>query len=1684
MRYLRRLLNGLLLLLPAGLVLVGGIFGVRRWTSFLLSDQNLARILSDQATQAVGRTVRVERVHFQYSPFRLTANRVSLYQVFVAESSHMPSAPLATAEKVSLSYDLATLLFAHNIQTPYVKQIQLTEPFLFVARNRSGRWNFSQLLKPKKKPGRPLTRHIFIGNGTLRYSDNALLSPRTAPVHATFTRINGTIALLPDGSFGVNLSGLGRQGFKGALHSTLLLQPNQVLALRLDGKGLHLPDIAQQLFPSRFGQVMEGQADLHVDLLLAPHPLTAAWNIGKHWMQLEGMLNLHNVAFRPSPLGAPVTDLQADLTLLPTLCQGTLQARFAGSQFALSGHVANLTQPFQNLVADVQGNGQNVHLAQVWSQLRYLPWFQTFSPKVRSLLPNLNATSPSLHFALVGPLNHPVAQLQGPLSHVNYRNITAGPLQLKAFYADNRLTTDLQGAFAHGQIAIRANAITSPKLAVIAQAHMQGLTLQTLGSLLHQPMEGTAKADVAFRVQSGQEPQFNTQVEVNNFRSKGRRIALIYLRAHGTPQRVFIRNLRLEDDMGIALARGLVDVTHQKLNLRLVADEVDIGGLWRELTQAKATKAPLFTEENGNSTSSPAALFDLAQLNGVGYLRAYIGGSFHQPQVTGVLNAFSVQAGRLGFDRISAGFQLTPNSLQIVRGLAEQYPGELTLRGTINGLQSHDPGVALVAVVRHVDVNDLLQKLGALDTLKKSAIRPDSIVGSLESSEIDMGGTLHDLHLLHPVTFSLQNASLNGVTISNAEATLFYTSHQGFQLQNAQIATANGQIVAHGTLTPDHQLNLELTGDSLNIPDLAAMLTGKPYADLTGTLGFFSQIQGPLNNLEATANLNGANLAYRGDALGQITSRWDYQKDRIQLSQLTFHPTDSTTPSKPNSEPDDTITVHDATYDLKSKQISGTVEWNRLQLARFLGLLGASPFAQTDAGQRTLTYLRSFNPPLQGSFSGTAQLTGTADSPVADIRFHLDQIQIGNNTIASVQGSGRLTKEALVMPLPQSNAPALTLNSPEATLFSRQINVAFHGPIQGDLSLYNFDLGRLTEWLPTANTSLAATSSNALIQTLSQLKGKADLFVVASGTMKAPVLDVSADAKNVLLHTSFRDFRIDSIDVSHIHIAEPRAVLDPVTVSIAVMGADNQPQQFETEFFGSVDFSWQPPFLPESATLDFTARVPQQKLDLLRVFAPSLVLDTNGVFSLSAHLTNTVQSPNVNGALEVQANRLRIGYLDTTTHKPHYLRTGLRNIAGSLIFNGSKIQVSNDFHAETALFDSKTGAVLPNTVQPVNLFGALPITQESNTGITLQAGAIVFDESPIPGFHSGTVRGEARVLLRVAGSLTRPELQGDIYLSNTLAIPPSEVGGTGTGGLVIPLVHRFQIALHLDRNVQLSASALSARVSGTILVSGVPRRTANITTIEETNPAGAASNLAVQLNGTLDILEGRLNLPTARFTILPPGRLTLSYPTQDLEQPNMPILGVDVSLRAQTNMTLAAPGTFSAEKRYRVIVSAQGPITGNVFDPITQRSRLRLTFQTDPPDFIGDQQLLEQRFLAALGGPVLSQNTFGLNPTQLFTQQLTSLVAGAVLPAIFDQPAHALGFEELALNYDPFQRLNLVISRHLFGPIYFTYTRTLVNAHIQETLRASFRFSRRFQFTFLQDEQNIKSFLLEGISSF
>ena len=144
---------------------------------------------------------------------------------------------------------------------------------------------------------------------------------------------------------------------------------------------------------------------------------------------------------------------------------------------------------------------------------------------------------------------------------------------------------------------------------------------------------------------------------------------------------------------------------------------------------------------------------------------------------------------------------------------------------------------------------------------------------------------------------------------------------------------------------------------------------------------------------------------------------------------------------------------------------------------------------------------------------------------------------------------------------------------------------------------------------------------------------------------------------------------------------------------------------------------------------------------------------------------------------------------------------------------------------------------------------------------------------------------------------------------------------------------------------------------------------------------------------------------------------------------------------------------------------------------------MKLTFATDPDDLAVSQTDLTQRLAGALIG-VDNINQFGQNPGQAFASTLTNMLTSAVLPGFFDKFAGDLGLEEFLINYDPVQHLTLSLTRHLFGPLYLSYFRTLDGAQEKYDLKLSFRFKDRYQFSIDLDEQHTSRYLLEGVWRF
>ena len=533
----------------------------------------------------------------------------------------------------------------------------------------------------------------------------------------------------------------------------------------------------------------------------------------------------------------------------------------------------------------------------------------------------------------------------------------------------------------------------------------------------------------------------------------------------------------------------------------------------------------------------------------------------------------------------------------------------------------------------------------------------------------------------------------------------------------------------------------------------------------------------------------------------------------------------------------------------------------------------------------------------------------------------------------------------------------------------------------------------------------------------------------------------------------YKTYSIDRVEVLRALITEGKIQADTIRLS----KTDRERNiKYQANAGGSIGFTFAPPFIPDDASLDFRAALLDQDIRALAAPDSRYPNASEGKFSLTAIISGTRSDPDLLGIVLVDAPRLQFGNL----------ATGLRDVKGQINLNRDQIVVADNFQAFSQVYiNGQPSKDKAKTGDPILLSGSLPlgISNAGKTGeIVLQTPRFVFDEASIPNAPNGKINGQARIDLKVVGSVIAPKLTGTITASNSQFALPSEFAGLSGDKIVLPIPPTLDVTVRLGEKVRLSNPQLNALTDGEIRLFG---------TLPD-----------YQLSGRVYLREGQLRFPTGKFTIVPTGEVTIAYPTYQQGLPGQvePTLGLNVNVKAQTS--LSARSISGTQRRYKVTVTAIGPLTGGAVDPVTGRSRLALNFQSDPPDLAVNQEQFFQKVVGVFGGENLE--LFSRNPGQAFAAQLTSIFTSSVIPNLFDRPAQALGFDELSIGYDPVQRLNLTVSRRLFGPFYASYNRSLSGAQEQYRLRLSARFSERYQASFESNERGEQRYLLEAVLRF
>lgn len=1764
MRRLRFWINTLILLVPLGFLALFTNLMVRRLWTYLNSNAQLAGILSAEATRALGREVRVRDVKITGNLWSLAAkNKIELFGVSIAQDPAFPGTHFARAEKITVHYNLQQLLLSSDPKVPLVDSLDLVAPMVTLDRDQRGRWNFDQLLKkPTANASRPFADKLTFSEATLRYADQSFPHPSgvtAMPLNTYFSYLGGTVLIRPDKSAFFDVAGRGEAKLFQTLHATGIYSPSPLsIESRIVANGVNLPNFGRRFIPPGTARIGSGIANIDVAALYAPPVGTPLTKIDPAAIDAHGTVSAIRLALDTPTLGAPLTDVSGSATFTSDSVTGNYTGAYSGVKFAIGGSLLGLLKrvpggsaagspPVKIAIASptvsLHGTLPNADFAVL---LRAAHLRQHFPRIPASTLQELGRITGhgSLDFQIAGALDNPTATLKSSVQTANAWGYGAKNLVVDALLDNRIVNADVRGQVAEGNVVARVRIGFNAQTPFDVEAHGRGVQLAAVRPLADRRIAGKGDIDATIRGQAGRTPYISAQALFGDVKINNQPLRSVYARAATVGRQLVVRQIRIEDEKGFALASGTVDLSTRKLALNVEADELNLGTLRRALMPNAGNPSGAATHAKGSATASTRAgnrtsaagqkialgqrtksaaatppagtiiavstkptMLDISQLEGIGYLRGAIGGTLDKPVAQGKLSAFGVSAGMAGVDKVTAEFTVS-RSLLTLAGQAERYPGAVTFEGTVREPLNPAPRIAFSASAEKLDIADLLHLTGISlpQTLPLSGSPAHDkyiILGTVSTDAVQIAGTPTSLQIQAPFTLSLNQTSINGLPIDSATVRARYIA-KSLQILDAKIALAGGTLTATGTVGTDGQALLDVTGSSLDFAKLADVLPDALPAALAGSANIHAVVRGAISDPHAAATFAVSGLTIDGLPVGAVEGSLDYADKEITVhdtgigepvaaaSAVLIAPASVAGPSPNTVHAVPThknvavlpaaglreITIPKLVYNFDDGGIAGDIRLNSLRLQRVRSLYESSAFAATDTGKQISDTLTKLGSQFAGTVDGSAHIIGTASDPQVDVDFHAANIQVQSHLVAAIRGSALITKKSIVSPSPFHPDDFVRIESEDATIDAKNISAVYDGDVTADVSAYNIKLDILKRWIDQQN--------------LNDLSGEGDILFTVSGRTKAPVFDASVSLRDV----TYRDQVFRRIEVSHAVVTQKQITIDDIAVVKVSKDLKTQKEyRFDANAHGSMDFSWKAPFVTKDTRINAEIVLPEQEFSSFAAFTPS-ASQFDGRYSLRLGITNTLGNPRpTSGAMHVESKSLPIG------------RMRLLDLNGTLTLVGDHIHAVDGFSARTQLYTNRNQPDTKHISDPLILSGDLainPADRDRFPGLRLSSSRLYFDATPIPGAKNGSMRGTANVGLDFTGSLNDLTLSdltigGLISVEEALFSPPGGFEGGSGNGLPLPINPSFDLTLLLGKNVRVSNLLINARTSGEATLKGHLFETADTpvavvapdnTTIIPVAPgrktavaevaAAPERKLGLRLYGKLLLEEGKLNLATARFNIVPPGSLTLTYPIPDEADPTRSTLGIDVDLKAQGSLT--ANSQSGIRKNYRITVTAAGPITGQVTNPLTGESRLALNFSSDPGDLAVNQLGLQQRLAGVLGGDAVGQ--FGRNPGQVIAQQFTNILTSSVLPSIFDKPAEALGFEELSLNYDPIQRLNLIVRRRLVGPLYLSYNRTLTNTHETYDLKLSLRFRDRYQLSYDVDDVNTQRILLEGFFRF
>ncbi|MDE2127807.1 MAG: translocation/assembly module TamB domain-containing protein [Armatimonadetes bacterium] len=1624
---LRLVATLLSMVLGPGLVGLAGLAALSHAVRYVANPTRLANLASREASVQLGRSVRIGRIDVSFNPGHWRQpGHAAVTGLSIASGPGFPALPLVGAGRIDFDFSVPQLL-ASDLNTPWLQQVTITRPRVVAIRNPSGVWNFSGLFKKQAAQGRPVAARVLIVDGAVVYRDDRCPDNQTgvpAPFNVAAPHVNGVVDLRPGSGawFAADIGPV--KGVCESLHATGIAAPSaHLITASLVATAVPAsPETRRFMKPSVF-DIRQGTADIDANVAVNTQQVsrngrfTPAISVSAHATPKDITLTAAGIA-------APFTHVSGTVTFVNSLLSGVLAGSVAGAVVHLHGSYLPTGGAFFH-----QGsrNGAPAQLALAGTldgfHLARIAGAIRTAPFYRKVSPVVRQwlgdshAAGSVQWRLQGPVTNLTLAADSNLQVVHVRKWNAKSVKLALALQGGELAADMHGQYAGGPAAVRLRVETRSPGRFTMEAHGSSLSLGALGIPVSGSLSGVGDIDAAMTGQSGRTPSIVARAHAAAVHYNGIALRSLFARATSNGRVIAIQRLRADDPKGVVIAAGTVDLKRKLLDLTVNSDELNLAAV-----SHLAVAQPVSLK---HETFAPP-------ISGFAYLRSRIDGPFQNLQATGKVVAFGVQtrATHINIDRVATAFNVTRRAITLTGGDAERYPGDLVFSAVVTNPFAATASLDASANARGFDVGELLRTAGI-------AMPADvQLAGEADASGIHVLGPINHLRLAAPAELTVRDARLNDLPLDIATAGIMY--QDGAWSWDGLLKLASGSIRLHGGLSNEQQLSTAIAVTDINLDSLANALPANNRPALSGILSAQLAVRDQISHpVSASGSVAAAGLAVNGIAIGDLSlaGSWDGANVTMASAALT-DPSDSTS----------RITATNVAWNTATGSLSAAkpVIISHTPVSRIRKALAASAFGATSTGKRVVSLLNE----VTGSINGQVAVSGSITNPVANVRWNVANLLAFGQPFAAATGSAEITRTAFLSPSPgdptdliRFAGPVSGTTAPEL-LQAKSVAVEFGGSLNADIDAYHVDLGALQ----------AAT--NPLPSSL-RIRGTADLVgISASGTTKSPVLDISAALSHLAMVTpsSGRTWQLDNADIGHIHVADGGIVADDITLS--KLGTEQPtPAHYVLRLRGSVGFNWQAPWVAPDAPLKITADFPQQSLQILQAFGITGLHDTTGTAEAHAQLAGTRAQPELTGEMDIHSPNFRIGPL----------ATGLKNLNGVVSFEQDHIQVVTSADTQVIWRGKPVPSAQPSHL---TLTGSLPLgfTKEAHpvSGLQLRATNLFFDEPVLPGLNSGAAKGLAQIALDVTGSARKPVISGSISVHDGQIVLPSDFGSLSSAATLLPAIPAFRdVTLNVGNNVSMSGMALAAKVTGALMLVGTPR-----------DP---------RVNGRLRITSGKFTLPTARFTVDPPGLVDITYPVYASADPQDKQLGINVNLTADTFIT--ASSISGVNKRYHVFVTAKGPLTGEASNRLTGAPLMQLALRTDPPDLAIGQANLASKLAGVFTG-INSLNSLSRAPGDALAAEVLNVFQGSVLPSLFDKPAKQLGFQQLELNYDPIEQLSFTASRRLFGPFYANYMRSLTATRNYYDLKVSMKLRNDLQLSWETDDQRTDKLLVEGIWKF